>query len=116
MTVQWGLRINRSAVRNWRVEGLKVECLDKRALVRTKRGDIMFKKDLKKEVKEKGSIEIQLSKKVSASLLLKASDDFELALRDEQLGDVIWLQEEEIFKLEEVLSMRKEIRDRQESR
>jgi hypothetical protein len=76
----------------------------------------MFKKDLKKEVKEKGSIEIQLSKKVSASLLLKASDDFELALRDEQLGDVIWLQEEEIFKLEEVLSMRKEIRDRQESR
>jgi hypothetical protein len=76
----------------------------------------MFKKDLKKEVKEKGSIEIQLSKKISASLLLKASDDFELALRDEQLGDVIWLQEEEIFKLEEVLSMRKEIRDRQESR
>lgn len=83
---------------------------------RPQRGDIMFKKDLKKEVKEKGSIEIQLSKKISASLLLKASDDFELALRDEQLGDVIWLQEEEIFKLEEVLSMRKEIRDRQESR
>lgn len=83
---------------------------------RPQRGDIVFKKDLKKEVKEKGSIEIQLSKKVSASLLLKANDDFELALKDEQLGDVIWLQEEEIFKLEEVLSMRKEIRDRQESR
>lgn len=76
----------------------------------------MFKEKLRKQIREKGSVDIQLSGRVSASLLLKANDDFEFALKDEQLGDVIWLREEEIYKLEDILSMRKEIRDREEAR
>lgn len=76
----------------------------------------MFKQELRKQIRERGSIDVNLSERVSASLLLKANDDFEFALKDEQLGDVIWLREEEIYKLEDILSMRKEIRDREEAR
>ena len=77
---------------------------------------MFLEEKLRKQIREKGSVDIQLSGRVSASLLLKANDDFELALKDEQLGDVIWLREEEIHKLEDILSMRKEIRDREEAR